>query len=168
MACFWCQAGNRLAPRFPAPSTVARGVPPLATPPSRAASPPPDAQSAVRHAGGRLRSRLPPRSASLRVVAALRIGGHGGKRCCRHRSGTCKAHLLATPLHPRQALRVKAARNFQKLFPPRLRATAKPLGTCRPFLLDPRWRGGARKASRAKARRARRKSGAHARAAFAR
>ena len=115
-----------------------------------------------------LRSRLPPRSASLRVVAALRIGGHGGKRCSRHRSGTCKAHLLATPMHPRQAMRVKAARNFQKLFPPRLRATAKPLGTCRPFLLDPRRRGDARMASRAKARRARRKSGACARAAFAR
>ena len=52
LACSWCQAGDRLAPRFPAPSMAARGVPPLATPSSRAASPPPDAQSAVRHAGG--------------------------------------------------------------------------------------------------------------------
>ena len=53
------------------------------------------------------RSRLPPRSASLRVVVALRFEARGGKRRCRHRPGTCKTHLLATPLHPRQAMRVK-------------------------------------------------------------
>ena len=47
-----------------------------------------------------LRSRLPPRSASLRVVAALRIDARGGKRSSRHRSGTCKTHLIATQMHP--------------------------------------------------------------------
>ena len=119
--------------------------------------------------GWTARARAYHRAASrYGLLSTLRIEARGGKRRFRHRPGTRKTHLLATPMHPRQAIRVKAARNFQKLFPPRLRATAKPLGTCRPFLLDSRWRGGARMASRAKARRARRKSGAHARAAFAR
>ena len=64
-----------------------------------------------------LRSRLPPRSASLRVVAALRFDGRGGKRPSRHCPGTCKTHLIATPMHPRQALRVKVRPELPGNFP---------------------------------------------------
>ena len=63
-----------------------------------------------------LRSRLPPRAASLRVVEALRVGSRGGKRSSRHRSGTCKTHLIATPMHPRQVFASRSARNFQETF----------------------------------------------------
>ena len=48
-----------------------------------------------------LRSRLPPRSASLRVVEALRIGGRGGKRFPRHRHGTFEPLHARDRLHPR-------------------------------------------------------------------
>ena len=158
-----CTAGNRLAPRFPAPSTAASGVPPLATPPSRAASPPPDAQSAVRRAGG-----LP--ALALTTARGLATG------CCGppHRRPRWKATLSAPSRHVRAA----CARGFQH---PRLVARQGPPGTSRKlfaaqklsrkfrsFPLDPLRRGGAARASRAKARRARRKSGAYARAAFAR
>ena len=53
-----------------------------------------------------LRSRLPPRSASLRVVAALRIGGRGGKRLPRHRHGTFEPRVPGTSNTP-TSLRVK-------------------------------------------------------------
>ena len=106
LAWFWREAknrtaGNRLAPRFPAPSTAARGVPPLATPPSRAASPPPDAQSAVRHAGG-----LP----ALALTTALLLA----TGCCRPSAsklavesdvvGIVPAHARPTSLQPRCTL----------------------------------------------------------------
>ena len=54
----------------------------------------------------RLRSRLPPRSASLRVVEALRIGGRGGKRLPRHRHGTFEPRAPGTSNTP-ASLRVK-------------------------------------------------------------
>ena len=104
-----------------------------------------------------LRSRLPPRSASLRVVAALRIDVRGGKRFPRHRPGTCKTHLIATPMHPRQALRVKVRPELPGNFPLRENLSRK----FRSFPLDPRRRGGARMASQATAHGGGRKSGAH-------
>ena len=110
-----------------------------------------------------LRSRLPPRSASLRVVAALRIGGHGGKRSSRHRPGTSKPHMPETPDTP-ASLRVKVRPELPGNFPLRGNLSHK----SRSFPLDPLRRGGAARASRAKAPKARRKSGAFARAAFAR
>ena len=53
-----------------------------------------------------LRSRLPPRAASLRVVVALRIGGRGGKRLPRHRHGTVEPRVPGTSNTP-ASLRVK-------------------------------------------------------------
>ena len=53
-----------------------------------------------------LRSRLPPRAASLRVVVALRIGGRGGKRLPRHRHGTFEPRVPGTSNTP-ASLRVK-------------------------------------------------------------
>ena len=53
-----------------------------------------------------LRSRLPPRAASLRVVVALRIGGRGGKRLPRHRHGTFEPRVSGTSNTP-ASLRVK-------------------------------------------------------------
>ena len=53
-----------------------------------------------------LRSRLPPRAASLRVVVALRIGGRGGKRLPRHRHGTFGPRVPGTSNTP-ASLRVK-------------------------------------------------------------
>ena len=164
LACFWRQAGNRLAPRFPAPSTAARGVPPLATPPSRAASPPPDAQSAVRHADG-----LP----ALALTTAQRLA----TGCCRPSAsahavesdadGTVPARARPTSLQPRCTLA-----SFARQGPPgtsrKLSAARKLSRKSRSLPLDPRWRGGARMASRAKTHRARRKNSAYARAAFAR
>ena len=110
------QAGNQLAPRFPAPSTAASGVPPLATPPSRAASPPPDAQSAVRHAGG-----LP----ALALTTAQRLA----TGCCGppHRRPRWKAMLSALsrhmltlpcqgPVTPPPLCASRSARNFRETF----------------------------------------------------
>ena len=164
LACFWCQAGNRLAPWFPAPSTAARGVSPLASPSSRAASPPPDAQSAVRHADG-----LP--ALALSTAQRLATG------CCRPSAsahavesdvaGTVPARARPTSLQPRCTLasfaRQGSPGTSRKLF-----AVRKLSRKFRSFPLDSRCRGGARMASRAKARRARRKNSAYARAAFAR
>lgn len=146
---FFCSrpAGNRLAPRFPAPSAAASGGPPLATPHPRCAR----LKRLINGISIHFNTYSVNQKRTVRASLPLP----------RHRPSTCKAHLLEIPMHPRQAMRVKAARNFQKLFPPRLRATAKPLGTCRPFLLDPRWRGGARMASQATAHGGGRKSGAH-------
>ena len=90
----WRVSGSRQGTgsrrRFPAPSQAARGVPPLATPPSRAASPPPDAQSAVRHAGG-----LP----ALALTTAHRLA----TGCCGppHRRPRWKAALSAPSRHMR-------------------------------------------------------------------
>ena len=67
-------------------------------------------------------------------------------------------------MHPRQAERVKVRPELPGKFPLRGNLSRK----FRTFPLDSRCRGGARRASRAKARRARRKSSAHARAALAR
>ena len=53
-----------------------------------------------------LRSRLPLRIASLRVVEALRIGGRGGKRPFRHRPGTFEPRVPGTS-NPPASLRVK-------------------------------------------------------------
>ena len=127
LACFWCQAGNRLAPRFPAPSQAARGVPPLATPPSRAASPPPDAQSAVRHAGG-----LP----ALALTTALLLATD----CCGPppRRPRWKAMLPAPSRHvqdpppcsldaPSPALRVKVRPELPENFPLRENFPASPV-----------------------------------------
>ena len=104
-----------------------------------------------------LRSRLPPRSASLRVVAALRIDARGGKRPSRHRSSTCKTPLLAASMHPRQAMRVKVRPELPGNFSLRENLSRK----FRSFPLDPRCRGGARMASQATAHGGGRKSGAH-------
>ena len=104
-----------------------------------------------------LRSRLPPRTASLRVVAALRIDARGGKRSSRHRSGTCKTHLTATPMHPRQAMRVKVRPEVSGNFPLRGNLSRN----FRSFPLDPRCRGGAGMASQATAHGGGRKNGAH-------
>ena len=150
--------------RFPAPSTAARGVSPLATPSSRAASPPSDAQSAVRHAGG-----LP----ALALTTARRLASG----CCGPplRRSRWKAMLSAPSRHvqdppPRDS--VAPSSGYARQGPPgtsrKLSAARKLSRKSRSLPLDPRWRGGARMASRAKARRARRKSGAYARAAFAR
>ena len=158
-----CTAGNRLAPRFPAPSQAASGVPPLATPPSHAASPPPDAQSAVRHAGG-----LP--ALALTTAQRLATGCCGPphrrprwKRPFRHRPGTFEPRVPGASNTP-ASLRVKVRPELPGNFPLRKNLSRK----FRSFPLDPLRRGGAARASRAKARRARRKSSAHARAAFAR
>ena len=102
-------------------------------------------------------SRLPPRSASLRVVAALRIDARGGKRSSRHRSSTCNTLLIATQMHPRQAMRVKVRPELPGNFPLRENLSRK----FRSFPLDPRCRGGARMASQATAHGGGRKSGAH-------
>ena len=110
-----------------------------------------------------LRSRLPPRAASLRVVVALRIGGRGGKRLPRHRHGTFEPRVPGTSNTPASS-RVKVRPELPGNFPLRENLSHK----FRSFPLDPLRRGGAARASRAKARRARRKSGAYARAAFAR
>ena len=104
-----------------------------------------------------LRSRLPPRAASLRVVEALRIGRRGGKRSSRHRSSTCKTHLIATQMHPRQAMRVKVRPELPGNFPLRENLSRK----FRSFPLDPRCRGDARMASQATAHGGGRKNGAH-------
>ena len=110
-----------------------------------------------------LRSRLPPRSASLRVVEALRIGGRGGKRPSRHRSGTFEPRVPGASNTP-ASLRVKVRPELPGNFPLRGNLSRN----LRSFPLDPLRRGGAARTSRAKARRARRKNSAHARAAFAR
>ena len=110
-----------------------------------------------------LRSRLPPRIASLRVVAVLRIGGRGGKRPFRHRPGTFEPRVPGASNTP-ASLRVKVRPELPGNFPLRKNLSRK----FRSFPLDPLRRGGAARASRAKARRARRKCGACARAAFAR
>ena len=111
-----------------------------------------------------LRSRLPPRCFSLRVVVDPP-----------HRSSRWKATLPAPFRHVQDpALRdsVAPSSGYARQGPPgtsrKLSAARKLSRKSRSFPLDPRCRGGARKASRAKARRARRKSGAYARAAFAR
>lgn len=104
-----------------------------------------------------LLSRLPPRPASLRVVEALRIDARGGKRSSRHRSGTCKTLLLATLMHPRQAMRVKVRPELPGNFPLRGNLSRN----FRSFPLDPRCRGGARMASQATAHGGGRKNGAH-------
>ena len=143
-------AGNRLAPRFPAPFTAPMGVPPLGTPHPRYA---------------RLKRPINGISIHLNTYS---INQERAVRASlplpRHRPSTCKILLLATPMHPRQAMRVKVRPELPGNFPLRGNLSRK----FRSFPLDPRCRGGARMASRAKARRARRKSSAHARAAFAR
>ena len=50
------------------------------------------------------------------LLSTLRIEARGGKRCCRHRADTCKTHLIATPMHPRQLSASRSARNFQETF----------------------------------------------------
>ena len=111
-----------------------------------------------------LRSRLPPRSASLRVVVDPP-----------HRRTRWKAMLPAPSRHVQDpALRdsVALSPGYARQGPPgtsrKLSAARKLSRKSRSLPLDPRWRGGARMASRAKARRARRKNSAYARAAFAR
>ena len=157
LVCSWCQAGNRLAPRFPAPSMAARGVPPLATPPLRAPSPPPDAQSAVRHAGG-----LP----ALALTTAQRLA----TGCCGppHRRPRWKAvfstpsqHVQDPPPRDPDAPSAGYARQGPPGTSRKLFATQKLSRKFRSFPLDPRCRGGARMASQATAHGGGRKNGAH-------
>ena len=61
------------------------------------------------------------------LLLTLRIEARGGKRRFRHRSGTRKTHLLATPMHPRQALRVKVRPELPENFPLRENFPASPV-----------------------------------------
>ena len=82
-------------------------------------------------------------------------------------AGTVPARARPTSLQPRCTL-ASFARQGSPGTSRKLSAARKLSRKSRSLPLDPRWRGGARMASRAKTHRARRKNSAYARAAFAR
>ena len=92
---------------------AASGVPPLATPPSRAASPPPDAQSAVRHAGGLpalALSTARPRYGLLRPTASAAAVESGSLGTVPARSSHVCRGLPTPPPHCAS----RSARNFRE------------------------------------------------------
>lgn len=125
LACLWCKFGMFLAPgREPAcaavPCTLHGGKGRFAPcNPVLARSQPTVRRSERRAARGwtacaRAYHRAPPRYGLLRPSASAPTVESG---LLDTRPGTCETHLLATPLHPRQAKRVKVRPELPENFP---------------------------------------------------